>query len=140
MSKITPQEYVDAQSQLSIAGFLGIKDRLKAKDKIEKIAREWLIDERVVEIVKTTSSLNEFETIVRLEIERADAQAKVDAQEQEEAERQVNLYNADATLLNGMTPARRRAYTLISLFILGCMVYVVYRFIDTIARLVIGGL
>lgn len=71
-TKITPQDYIDALPALGRAGFMAVCNML-AEDNpktISEVATLYGIDERIVELVKTTTSYAEFETIVRLEKER----------------------------------------------------------------------
>jgi len=133
MSKITPQEYIDARADLAIAGFIAIKDRLRNKDKIEDIAKDYLLDQRIVEIVKTTANPDQFNTIAQLETERAEAQGKIDAQELEEATRQLHLYKPTPP-----SPIQRWHYVA-SILILACFGYLIYLFLNTIIGIIIGG-
>lgn len=79
MSKITPQNYVQASTRLSRAGFNAIKALETEGKSIEDIAQALDIHELDVSVVMTTTSFTEFETIVQLEIERADAEERADA-------------------------------------------------------------
>lgn len=91
MSKITPQDYIDAEPALGRAGFMAIRNMLEEKvedDKVAKtivdVATTYGIDERVVELVKTTTSFSEFQTIVRLENERRELEQKLDSTKKQE--------------------------------------------------------
>ena len=79
MSKITPQNYVQATTRLSRAGFNDIKALEKEGKSIEDIAQLLDVHELDVSVVMTTTSYTEFETIVQLEIERADAEERAEA-------------------------------------------------------------
>lgn len=85
MSKLTAQDYIDATSPLARVGFKCIKDKL-VTDPVGETAELYDVDEKVIELVKTTGSATEFETIIRLERERAEAEAKVEVLQAEKAE------------------------------------------------------
>lgn len=72
MGKITPQEYIDVEHSLAQAGFMAIRELLDAvpPTSITDLATRYGIEERAIEIVKTTSSYGEYETIRGLELER----------------------------------------------------------------------
>lgn len=74
MSKITPQDYIDASHHLERAGFLAIKtllaDDADGVKPMPDIATLYGIDIKSIEIVKTTGSYSEYSTIKRLETER----------------------------------------------------------------------
>lgn len=82
--KITPKDYVDARRHLAKAGFMAVRELLDADKSISEVATTYGIDDAIVELVKTTSSYSEYETIVRLEIEREVLQKKVDQAHDEE--------------------------------------------------------
>jgi Flp pilus assembly protein TadB len=71
MGKITPQDYVDAKVDLGRAGFLAIRTLLDESKEIPEVATTFGIAERTVEIVKTTTSYDEYRTIIDLELERS---------------------------------------------------------------------
>lgn len=132
MSKITPQDYIDARDDLVRVGFNEIKNKIKL-DGVKETADLYDLPESTLELVKTTGSASEYATVVRLEIERAEAQAKLDAQEQADEERLANLYKP--------TPRSqpRRWHYVASLVILAGLGYLVYLFVDTIVGWIIGG-
>lgn len=74
--KITPRDYVELKDDLAKAGFKAIctlleGDAATTEDKtIAEVATVYGVSERTVELVKTTSSYTEYETIVKLETEK----------------------------------------------------------------------
>lgn len=83
--KITPKDYVEARVSLARAGFLAIRELLDAEKTISEVATAYGIDEAVVELVKTTSSYSEYETIARLETEREGLEQELKDVKTEEA-------------------------------------------------------
>lgn len=77
--KITPKDYVDVKDDLAKAGFKAIKELTTEDKTFEEVATAFGVGERAVELVKTTSSYAEYETIYNLETEREDLQKQVDA-------------------------------------------------------------
>lgn len=81
--KITPKDYVDLKDDLAKAGFKAICTLLEGDPKVDgvktvaEVASVYGVSERVVELVKTTSSYAEYETIVKLESEKEDLQQKL---------------------------------------------------------------
>lgn len=90
MSKITPQDYINARHDLARAGYLAIKAKAK-NTSVADIAKQYEVPTDVVDLVKLSGNVGEFETIVRLESERQVHEAQQDA----EVARQSNLYNPD---------------------------------------------
>lgn len=79
MSKLTPKDYVEAAASLERAGFVAINSLLADGGKtISEVATTYGIDERTVELVKTTSSFAEYQTITRLETERESLAVELD--------------------------------------------------------------
>jgi hypothetical protein len=83
--KITPKDYVEAERSLGRAGFLAIRELLDAEKSISEVATTYGIEEAVVELVKTTSSYGEYNTIVRLETEREGLEQELNDVKTEEA-------------------------------------------------------
>lgn len=95
MTKLTPRDYIDATPFLARAGFIAIRELLNGEKvttevnnttekTISEVALTYGIDESVVELVKTTSSYSEYETISRLETEREDLTQKLEAVKEKE--------------------------------------------------------
>lgn len=81
MSKLTPKDYVEAKDDLAKAGFMAIRHLLDAKEKpatVAEVSTLYGIPEGVVEIVKTTSDYRQYDTISRLETERAELAVELD--------------------------------------------------------------
>lgn len=87
--KITPKDYIEVQGDLAKAGFMAIKTLLATDDDGAKtpsdVAMLYGIDVKVVELVKTTSSYDEYETIVSLESQRESLEQELEATKVEEA-------------------------------------------------------
>lgn len=89
--KITPKDYVGAKDDLAKAGFKAICTLLEGEssndtDKsVAEVATVYGVSERTVELVKTTSSYAEYETIVKLETEKEELQQKLHKTEQAKA-------------------------------------------------------
>lgn len=75
--KITPKDYVKARDAIGRAGFLAIRELLQADKTISEVATTYGIEESVVELVKTTSSYDEYLTIANLETEREELQQEL---------------------------------------------------------------
>ena len=86
MGKLTPKDYVDAGTSLERAGFIAIRSLLADGGKtITETATTYGIPEAVVELVKTTNSYSEYQTIVRLETERESLSVELDEVKAKEA-------------------------------------------------------
>ena len=83
--KITPKHYVEARDAIGRAGFMAIRELLHNDKTIIEVATTYGIEEQVVELVKTTSSYDEYLTIVKLEVERGTLQQKLHDVEIKEA-------------------------------------------------------
>lgn len=87
--KITPKDYIEVQGDLVKAGFMCIKTLLADNDDGAKspsdVAVLYGIDVKAVELVKTTSSYSEYETITNLETERESLQQELLSTKVEEA-------------------------------------------------------
>lgn len=136
MSKITPQDYIDAEKPLSRVGFLVLKENLKQLDEdltIEKLAEKYGISVEVIQLVATTGDYSALETIVRLETERAEAVALSDAVDKAREEQEQNFYKP--------TPPKQVQgwHYAVAIFLLVAIGYTAYRFIDVLIGWIIGG-
>lgn len=82
--KITPKDYVEARTPLARAGFLAIRELLDADKSVTEVATTFGIPEPVVELVKTTNSYHQYETISSLELERDTLEKEVEQAKVEE--------------------------------------------------------
>lgn len=113
MSKITPQDYINAKHDLARAGYLAIKAKAK-NTSVADIAKQYEVSTDVVDLVKLSGNVGEFETIVRLETERQMHEATADA----EQARQQSLYNPDPTPVRRVSPVANVIAVLIVLAVI----------------------
>lgn len=97
MSKITPQDYINAKPELARAGYLAIKAKAK-NTSVADIAKLYGVSTDVIDLIKLSGNVEEFETIVRLESERQLHEAE------KEAEQSRSLYNPDPVPANKVSP------------------------------------
>ena len=79
--KLTTKDYVDAGSDLAKAGFKSIQELARAKGEgssVTDIATRYGIEEKVVELVQTTNSYEQFSQIVELELEKERLEQEVE--------------------------------------------------------------
>lgn len=126
--KLTPQDYIDATEDLSSIGFDTIKDQLKDGVAPAKIEQDLAVSERTIDVVATVSSYKDFETVVRLERQRSEAQVNPPIQVE-------SFYKPKKDQSKRPT----RLHYAISVFILIAIGYLVYRFIDLILSWIVAG-
>ena len=81
--KITPKDYVDVQPELAKAGFKAISTLLDEGKEFEEVASVFGVDQRTVEVVKTTHAYDNYQEVLDLETEKEELQQKL-AKKQEE--------------------------------------------------------
>lgn len=86
MAKITPKNYIDAKDDLAKVGFMSLKEMIKKGKKISEISTAYGIPKRSVELVKTTSSFSEYQTVRRLEKERESLENQLAEKEKQASE------------------------------------------------------
>jgi hypothetical protein len=97
VSKITPQDYINAKPELARAGYLAIKAKAK-NTSVADIAKLYGVSADVIDLIKLSGNVEEFETIVRLESERQLHEAE------KEAEQSRSLYNPDPVPVRRVSP------------------------------------
>lgn len=97
MSKITPQDYINAKPELARAGYLAIKAKAK-NTSVADIAKLYGVSTDVIDLIKLSGNVEEFETIVRLESERQLHEAE------KEAEQSRSFYNPDPVPVRRVSP------------------------------------
>lgn len=128
MSKITPQDYINAKGDLARAGYLAIKAKAK-NTSVADIAKQYEVSTDVVDLVKLSGNVSEFETIIRLETERQMHEAE------KEAEQNRSFYNPDPT----PAPRTSTTATVIAGIILLAILFAIGWVLVALARWV-GGL
>lgn len=133
MTKITAQDYIDAKEPLSRVGFLVLKENLKHLD-ADTLAKKYEIPVETIQLVATTGDHSAFETIVRLETERAEAVALSEAVDKaRERDEEANFYKP--------TPPKQVQgwHYVVAIALLVAIGYTAYKFIDVIVGWIIGG-